>query len=84
MLSPYVKHDYVSHVHYETASVLRFAEDLYGLGQLAKADTRAHSPAGDCFDFSQKPAAFVPIKAPLAPKFFMRQYPDDDLIPDSE
>ena len=84
MLSPYVKHDHVSHVHYETASVLRFAEDLYGLGQLAKADARANSPAGDCFDFSQKPAKFVPIKAPLPPKFFMRQYPDDDLIPDSE
>ncbi|MGB8150396.1 MAG: alkaline phosphatase family protein, partial [Candidatus Cybelea sp.] len=84
MLSPYVRHDHVSHVHYETASVLRFAEDLYGLGQLAKADARANSPAGDCFDFSQKPAKFIPIKAPLPPKFFMRQYPDDDLIPDSE
>ena len=84
MLSPYVKHDHVSHVHYETASVLRFAEDLYGLGQLAKADARANSPAGDCFDFSQKPAKFIPIKAPKPPKFFMRQYPDDYLIPDSE
>ncbi|MFY9737759.1 MAG: alkaline phosphatase family protein [Candidatus Cybelea sp.] len=84
MLSPYVKHDHVSHIHYETASVLRFAEDLYGLGQLSKADTRANSPASDCFDFSQKPAKFIPIKAPLPPKFFMQQYPDDDLIPDSE
>jgi phospholipase C len=84
MLSPYVIHDHVSHVHYETASVLRFAEDLYGLAQLAKADTRANSPAADCFDFSQSPAKFVPIKAPLPPKFFMHQYPDDYRIPDSE
>ena len=85
MLSPYVKHDHVSHVHYETASVLRFAEDLYGLGQLAKADARANSPAGDCFDFSQKPAAFIPIKAPLLPKFFMRQFGGDDYFaPDYE
>jgi len=83
VLSPYVKHDYVSHDHYETASVLRFAEDLFGLGRLAKADTRAHSPA-DCFDFSQQPAKWVKIKAPYPPKFFMHQFADDYLIPDSE
>ncbi len=74
ILSPYSKHNYVSHVQYETASVLRFAEDLYGLGQLAKADARATSPAADCFDFTQKPRTFVKIAAPLPPKFFMRQY----------
>jgi hypothetical protein len=49
-------------VQYETASVLRFTEDLYGLGQLAAADKRATSPAADCFDFSQKPRKFTPIK----------------------
>jgi len=74
VISPYAKHGYVSHVQYETASVLRFAEDLYGLGQLAAADHRANSPAGDCFDFSQSPRPFVKIKAPLPPRFFMRQY----------
>ena len=36
VISPYAKHDHVSHVQYETASVLRFAEDLFGLGQLAR------------------------------------------------
>jgi phospholipase C len=71
ILSPYAKGDYVSHVQYETASVLRFAEDLYGLGQLAPADKRAASPAADCFNFTQKPRKFVEIKAPLPPKFFM-------------
>jgi phospholipase C len=71
VMSPYAKHDYVSHVKYETASVLRFAEDLYGLGQLAPADKRANSPAADCFDFTQKPRAFVKIAAPTPPKFFM-------------
>jgi len=74
ILSPYARAGRVSHVQYETASVLRFAEDLYGLGQLAAADKRANSPAGDCFDFSQTPRAFVPIQAPLPPKFFMQQY----------
>jgi len=73
VISPYAKKSFVSHKQYETASVLRFAEDLWGLNQLAAADARANSPAGDCFDFSQKPRDFVPIKAPKPPKFFMHQ-----------
>jgi phospholipase C len=84
VLSPYAKHDHVSHVQYETASVLRFAEDLYGLPQMADADRRATSPAADCFDFSQKPRPFVPIGAPLKPRFFMRTFPDDYQVPDYE
>ncbi len=84
VISPYAKHGYVSHVQYETASVLRFAENLFGLSQLADADRRAASPAKDCFDFSQKPRAFVPIKAPLGPKFFMHNRGDDYFAPDYE
>jgi phospholipase C len=84
VISPYAKHDYVSHVHYETASVLRFAENLYGLDRLAAADRRTHSPARDCFDFSQKPRPFVKIKAPLPPKFFMHNRGDDYFAPDYE
>jgi phospholipase C len=83
VISPYAKKDHVSHVQYETASVLRFAEDLFGLRQLAAADKRAISPAADCFNFSQKPRAFVPIKAPKRAKFFLDQ-PDDYRIPDYE
>ncbi|MFZ0030497.1 MAG: alkaline phosphatase family protein [Candidatus Cybelea sp.] len=74
VISPYAKRNYVSHVQYETASVLRFAEDLWGLGHLAAADKRATSPALDCFDFSQKPRPFVKIEAPKGPDFFMHQY----------
>ncbi len=83
VISPYAKHGYVSHVQYETASVLRFAEDLFGLDHLAAADRRAMSPAGDCLDFSQKPRAFVPIKAPKGPAFFLAQ-PNDPRPPDTE
>ncbi|HEV3092295.1 MAG TPA: alkaline phosphatase family protein [Candidatus Cybelea sp.] len=74
VISPYAKQDYVSHVQYETASVLRFAEDLYGLRQLAAADKRAASPAADCFNFSQKPRPFIPIKAPKETTSFMPQH----------
>ncbi len=84
-ISPYAKKDHVSHVHYETASVLRFAEDLYGLPHLAAADKRAASPAGDCFDFSQPPRAFVAIKAPYPAQFFIRhRFSTDYFAPDYE
>jgi phospholipase C len=84
IISPYAKHGYVSHTQYETASILRFAEDLFGLGQLAAADRRAASPAADAFDFSQRPRHFEKIDAPLAPRFFMHRHPNDDVAPDYE
>jgi phospholipase C len=83
VISPYAKHGYVSHVQYETASVLRFAEDLFGLRQLTAADRRATSPAPDCLDFAQKPRDFVPIEAPKGRRFFLHQK-NDDRIPDYE
>ncbi len=83
VISPYAKENYVSHVHYETASVLRFAEDLFGLGQLDVADTRATSPAADCFDFARAPRAFVPIQAPTSSYFFLHQA-NDGRIPDTQ
>jgi phospholipase C len=81
VISPYAKQNYVSHVQYETASVLRFAEDLFDLGQLAAADRRATSPASDCFDFAKPPRKFVPINAPRGPDFFLSQ-PADNRPPD--
>jgi phospholipase C len=83
VISPYAKQNYVSHTQYETASVLRFAEDLFGLPQLSDADKRATSPAGDCFDFTQKPRKLVPIQAPEKAQFFMTQ-PYDDRMPDTD
>ncbi len=84
VISPYAKHDYVSHKQYETTSVLRFAEDLFGLETLAAADGRARSPAADCFDFAKRPRPFVKIDAPHGPKFFMHRFADDYFIPDTE
>jgi phospholipase C len=85
VISPYAKKNFVSHTPYETASVLRFAEDLYGLPQMAAADKRANSPAGNCFDFSQQPRAFVSIKAPYPAQFFLRhKFASDYFAPDYE
>ncbi|HET6275016.1 MAG TPA: alkaline phosphatase family protein [Candidatus Cybelea sp.] len=83
VISPYAKSDYVSHVQYETASVLRYAEDLFGLDRLSAADSRATSPAKDCLDFNRKPRRFVPIAAPLDARFFLNQ-PNDGQIPDEQ
>jgi phospholipase C len=85
VISPYAKKNYVSHTQYETASVLRFAEDLYGLSQLAAADARATSPAGDCFDFSQNPRPFKKIRAPHGANFFLHhKFNTDYFAPDYE
>jgi phospholipase C len=76
IVSPYAKQNYVSHVQYETASVLRFAEDTFGLGRLAAADNRANSPAEDCFDFAQPPHQFAPINAPHGWRYFLHHNSD--------
>lgn len=76
IISPYAKKGYVSHVHYEHGSILKFAEDVFGLPQLSASDTRATSPASDCFDFNQKPRKFVKIGSPLDIQYFIHQAPD--------
>jgi hypothetical protein len=83
VISAYAKKNYVSHKQYETASVLRFGEDLFNLPHMSAADKRALSPAGDCLDFSQKPRKFVPIKAPKDAAFYLQQ-PLDPRIPDAQ
>jgi hypothetical protein len=51
-ISPYVKHDYVSHTIYETASLTRFVEGVVSLSRLGWRDATANRPT-DMFDFTQ-------------------------------
>ncbi len=83
VLSPYAKKDFVAHKQFETASILRYAEDLFGLEHLSAADARATSPAKYCLNFLQKPRKFVPIQAPKDETFFLNQ-PVDPRIPDKQ
>ena len=62
IISPYAKQGYVSHVHYEHCSILKFMEDQFGLGRLAACDQRADSPAKDAFNFDAAPRKFIPIR----------------------
>lgn len=75
IISPYAKKGLVSHVHFEHGSILRFIEDRFGLAQLAASDTRATSPQKYCFDFSQPPRKFVPIKAQYDESYFLHLPP---------
>lgn len=72
IVSPYAKQGYVSHVQYETSSVLRFIEDNFALPKLAKSDKRANDPATDAFDYAQKPRAFKSIPGGKPASYWMQ------------
>jgi phospholipase C len=75
VISPYAKKGYVSHTRYEHGSILKFIEDRFGLAHLAASDARANSPL-DCFDFSQRPRKFVPIRSKYDVGHFLHESPD--------
>lgn len=83
VISPYAKKDYVSHTHYELASILTFIEQRFGLSALSASDARATSPAGDCFDFSKPARKFKKIGSPHDEYFFLNQ-PRDPRPVDTE
>ncbi len=80
VVSPYAREaypstpGYISHTQYEFGSILKFVEAVWGLGSLGTTDQRATS-IGDCFDFTQAPRAFTPIKAKYSPAYFEAQRP---------
>jgi len=78
VISPYAKHDHVSHVQYEFGSLLRFVEGIYALDHLSDSDKRANDLI-DCFDFAQAPRSFTKIAAPHDEAFFLRAKPS--LVP---
>jgi phospholipase C len=82
IISPYAKQNYVSHVQYEHGSMLRFAEDEFGLPAMSAADARANSPAADAFDFTQKPRPFQSFAAPRVKVHRGVDYPPLGVNPD--
>jgi phospholipase C len=62
-VSPFAKKNYVSHVQYETASLLRFIENQFSLATLGGADTRAGG-LDDMFDFTQAKRRPIKIRLP--------------------
>lgn len=74
VVSPYSKHNYVSHTQHEVASSLHFIEKIFGLTsiQTYTADARADA-LDDMFDFTQSPSAFKPITTTLTVTAIMHQ-----------
>jgi len=82
-ISPFAATGPVNHTQLEFGSLLRLAEDAFGLGRLAASDTRATSAAVGCLNFAQAPRAFAPITAPLRVNDFLRR-PHSYRAPDDE
>jgi phospholipase C len=83
IISPYAKRDYVTHVHLEHGSILKFVEDTFRLGRLTASDTRAMSPSPGAFNWKKPPRTFVPIQAPYGLDYFKHQ-PIDLRMPDEQ
>jgi phospholipase C len=54
VISPWAKHGYVDHTEYEFASMLKLAEDNFGLPSLGTRDVKA-SDMMNSFNFTQQP-----------------------------
>jgi phospholipase C len=81
VISPYAKTGYVSHVHYEFGSVLKFIEQTFDLGSMHTTDERANNLT-DCFDFYSPPRPFKAIQARYSAQYFLSQAPSDQLPDD--
>jgi phospholipase C len=57
VLSPWAKKGFVDHTLYEHSSLVRFAEDRFGISPMASRDAAATGMSG-AFDFSQAPRSF--------------------------
>jgi phospholipase C len=79
VVSPYAREGtsgagLVEHEQYEFGSILKFVENIWGLGQLGTTDKRATSII-DCFDFTQQPRQFQEIGSSYSRAFFEHQKP---------
>jgi phospholipase C len=86
VVSPYAKAAYISKVHHDFGSILKFIETTFSLPAIDPNGTYADSHAdnlSDCFDFTQTPLKFATVAAPLKADYFLNNKekaldPDDD------
>jgi phospholipase C len=81
VVGPYARRGYVSHVTHEASGFLRYMEEVFGLPSLGTRDRNADD-FHDCFDMTQPPAPYAPVKTNHSAEFFLKQKPsgppDDD------
>jgi phospholipase C len=86
VISPYAKPAYISQANHDFGSILKFTETVFGLGEINPTVGYADSESddlSDCFDFSQTPLVFTPIRAPRTKNYFLNDKspptpPDND------
>ena len=74
-ISPYALQNVVSHTQYEFGSILKFAEQTFGLAALSASDSRATSAGQGCLNLSQSPRPFVMIPSLRTREFFIHHKP---------
>jgi len=82
VISPYAKRGYVTHVQFETGSIDRTIEGIFGIPTLSAADSRAVT-LDDCFDFSQTPRPFSTVRL-RRPLFELLHRAPSKLPPDTD
>jgi len=81
IVSPYAKHGYVSHQVHEFSGFLKYTEEVFQLANLGQRDVNADD-FSDCFDYTQKPAAYTPVPVTHKPSFFTAN--KDNSPPDND
>jgi phospholipase C len=66
IISPYAKKGYISHTQYELSSMIKFAEEVFGLPSLGQRDVLANDTT-DSFDFTQTPRNPLMLTPRLCP-----------------
>ena len=81
VVGPYARRGYISHVTHEASGFLRYMEEVFGLPSLGTRDRNADD-FHDCFDMTQPPTPYAPVKTNHSAEFFLKQKPsgppDDD------
>jgi phospholipase C len=83
IISPYSKRGYVSHVHRDFGSILRFIEANFKLPSLGESD-EYNDDLSDCFDFLRPPHPYIPVitAAGFDAKTLQRLPPDSSPVDD--
>ncbi|MEO6990739.1 MAG: alkaline phosphatase family protein [Candidatus Baltobacteraceae bacterium] len=72
VVSPYARHGRIIHEQFETGSILKMVESIYGVNTLAASDARANNLI-DMFDFTQPPAPYQAVPQKYPASFFTSQ-----------
>jgi phospholipase C len=74
VVSPYAKAGYISHTTHEFSGFLRYTEEVFNLTNLGTRDVSADD-FGDCFDYTQTPLTYTPIRVTFTAEHFLREAP---------